>query len=1194
MRKLFTSVVVVLTITWAVGLAAFVPTAQAVSLSSGDLIKGSLPAVYYYGADAKRYVFPDVKTYETWYGSDFSAVKTITDTELATIPIGGNVTYRPGESMVKIQSDPKVYAVSQNGTLHWVSTESVASCLYGSDWSTKVNDVSDAFFVNYTIGSEITDCADYDPDAAKADSSTINVDKGLAEDAAGDITASLAADNPAGATLPLNATNVEVLKFNLSGTGTVNSLTFVSEGVGNAADVAGAYLYEGAKRLTSGKSLNSTTKETTFNTSMSLSGTRTLSLVIDVAAPGTATPGDEHAFKLLSINGEALGGVMGNTFDIGAQAVSNVAVDPTTIPSDPQVGAKNAEIANFKITGGINDSVINSIALTQLGSINSEDLTNFVLENAGTEVATADAISDGDRIVLVFNTPFSLLSGAVKNFTLYADVAGRPGRTIQTYIDEDTDVNVIDSLYGFGATVTNNFTAASNMSVTTQGGEITVSFNGPITGDISKGARDVVLFEFAMTAASPVDVRNTYVQLDCVNATCDLGDGTNPYFSDLKLIDADSSQVLAGPVSVPATNAGGADLSGVLTMVDDWMLDEGTRNLAITADLSNSATAGFVGEPYQITLGNATQIFTGADIKYQGSNDYVATGDIVPNTPIVGNNQTVRASSLEVNLSNYISDNTHVKGVTDAASAAFVLTAGSDSDIKVRRFRVNPQADDDQNGDYLDMLANNDVVSAKLWQVTDAGWSELAGPKSIQTTVEPPATPNAGDELITFENFDITIPAGDSAVLVVSFDATTAALGSTNPDNIAFTIQDATYIEAYDEDDNQVTATTDSGTAIDVAPINAPDGGFGETASTLQTVGSFGLSSDQVATDYQARLVQMGSTGQKALRVLGEAANEDFKVTDAQITVGGANANAVAVSVSYPTDKDQTTYETKSSVLVGGVASFTNMNWYVPADVDSYLSAMVNVQTNAQGALSGNSPFNLTLESENDDLDPSVNDFTKALGLSSGSFATTNTAADADSTGNNLFARKTILTFDLNAASPERVNAVPGLDDYLIFDVSNTEGNKSVINHLTFKLTATDNVPTTWVSGIENTLEIYDMDDLSTNLIDGGTIITTNPSPADAGATEIVVELDQHSSGSSPMVIPAGETKTFQVKLDTTGASSVQDDSVRLDIISNDTAGAAGCTGGLNCLEWTDGSASNIQNGYKVENLPVNGLGTSF
>ena len=405
MRKLFTSVVVVLTITWAVGLAAFVPTAQAVALSSGDLIKASLPAVYYYGADAKRYVFPDVKTYDTWY-VDFSTVKTITDEELAMIPIGGNVTYRPGVNMIKINTDPKVYAVEQNGVLRWVSTEAVASCLYGSGWAGMVNDVSDAFFVNYTIGAEITDCADYDKDAAMAASPSVNVDKGLAAGAAGDITASLAADNPSGATLPLNATSVEVLKFNLSGTGTVNSLTFKSVGVGNVGDIAAAYIYEGAERLTSGKSFNTTTKEATFNLTLPLS-TRVLTLVIDVAGVGTATPGDEHAFKLLAINGEAVGGVMGNTFTVGSQAVSNVVVAATTVPSNPQVGQQKAEIANFKITGGVNDAVINSITLTQLGSINADDLTNFVLEHAGNEVATASAVSAGDRIVLVFNTPFS-------------------------------------------------------------------------------------------------------------------------------------------------------------------------------------------------------------------------------------------------------------------------------------------------------------------------------------------------------------------------------------------------------------------------------------------------------------------------------------------------------------------------------------------------------------------------------------------------------------------------------------------------------------------------------------------------------------------------------------------------------------------------------------------------------------------
>lgn len=112
-------------------------------------------AVYYCGRDGKRYVFPQARVYDSWY-DDFSAVQTITDVELAAIPIGGNVTYKPGSVMVKIQSDPKVYAVDGHGTLRWVTTAELAATLYGADWNTKVVDVSDALFVNYTLGDPIT------------------------------------------------------------------------------------------------------------------------------------------------------------------------------------------------------------------------------------------------------------------------------------------------------------------------------------------------------------------------------------------------------------------------------------------------------------------------------------------------------------------------------------------------------------------------------------------------------------------------------------------------------------------------------------------------------------------------------------------------------------------------------------------------------------------------------------------------------------------------------------------------------------------------------------------------------------------------------------------------------------------------------------------------------------------------------
>ncbi|MBU4421938.1 hypothetical protein L6259_01200 [Candidatus Parcubacteria bacterium] len=141
--------------------------ARAADLEAGDLIKASLPAVYYYSTDGRRYVFPNEKTYNTWY-EGFAGVKTITDAELASIQIGGNAVYRAGVKLVKIQTDPKVYAVAKDGVLRWVKTESIAVALYGADWAQKVEDIPDAFFTNYTVGSDIASAGDYEPATEKA------------------------------------------------------------------------------------------------------------------------------------------------------------------------------------------------------------------------------------------------------------------------------------------------------------------------------------------------------------------------------------------------------------------------------------------------------------------------------------------------------------------------------------------------------------------------------------------------------------------------------------------------------------------------------------------------------------------------------------------------------------------------------------------------------------------------------------------------------------------------------------------------------------------------------------------------------------------------------------------------------------------------------------------------------------------
>ena len=158
LKKALTVAVSAMTAMWSVGVAAFAPLAAAAAPSSsavttGSLVKASLPAVYYVGNNGKRYVFPNEKTYKTWW-SNFTSVQTITDAQLAAIAIGGNVTYRPGARLAKITTDPKVYMVGSGAELHSIADEATALDLFGSDWSKKVDDVPDAFFTNYTVSSE--------------------------------------------------------------------------------------------------------------------------------------------------------------------------------------------------------------------------------------------------------------------------------------------------------------------------------------------------------------------------------------------------------------------------------------------------------------------------------------------------------------------------------------------------------------------------------------------------------------------------------------------------------------------------------------------------------------------------------------------------------------------------------------------------------------------------------------------------------------------------------------------------------------------------------------------------------------------------------------------------------------------------------------------------------------------------------
>lgn len=145
----------------------------------GKLVKMDGLSTLYYVMEGKRYVFPNEKTFNSWF-IDFNDVTTLAAEQIYILPLAGNVLYRPGIIMVKVTTDPKVYVVAKGGELRWVKTEALAKKLYGDDWNLLIDDLPDAFFTNYHIGNAIENESDFDPDTEADGNDSIERNHGKA------------------------------------------------------------------------------------------------------------------------------------------------------------------------------------------------------------------------------------------------------------------------------------------------------------------------------------------------------------------------------------------------------------------------------------------------------------------------------------------------------------------------------------------------------------------------------------------------------------------------------------------------------------------------------------------------------------------------------------------------------------------------------------------------------------------------------------------------------------------------------------------------------------------------------------------------------------------------------------------------------------------------------------------------------
>jgi hypothetical protein len=1230
-KRVFSAAVAAATIAFSVGAGLLVSPASVSAASAGDLIKGtSLSTVYYYGYDGMRYVFPNEATYMTWY-SNFNGVSTISDSALSNITLGGNVVMRPGSWWVKVQSSADTYAVARNGMLHWIETADVAEDLAGSDWNQRIVDVPDVFFADYTVGTSLMKATAYEGalyevggttyvswdgemrevtsagmsangfmskfvlDGSSVDDSALTMGSkvtgeltALADVAqtetsdepsvAGDLTFSEASSMPVGSSVTKGANGVEVFSFDVeagSEDATLNGLVLSLTGAGSATDISAAYLYEGATRLTESRTVNSSTREVTFNSlDVEVPAGDTVTLTLKVTMSTTAQSANTFGFEIESADAVTASGdvsgrfpVSGDEFSVGGASSGTVTVAKTGTVTNPTVGETDAEIAEFKVTAGTEDASVESITLKV---DNASDHSNFNLWDGSTWLVECENTS-GDLVVCDLSDDAFLIEEGDNNiFKLSADIGGQNDDDIKVYVDNAIDVVAVGGDFGYGLSVTDTAydgdsctSSSGDCSFSTvQGGDVTFAFNGPSAGDVQVDAQDQVLVKFSLTASQEVTVKDldvvVYGDDDADDDATDGADAGNDddtdglvtgnndgvvdssdvaSITDIKIVNTDTGAVVMGPMELDNLTD---DASQTIDFTDDFVVEAGkTLNLAVTVDVDDLVGSG--------TEFAASLDVSGLSIEDENG-DALSSSDIVPGSDLTGYNQSAKSASLAIALASTPGDTTTVQGVDSHTAVGFTFTAGDASDITVTELTLSAYGDADDTelalGGETDGQVEDYVESCSLYE----GSTLVAGPEA----------PSSTGSTITFDSMDWMLKA--SKVVTLNVKCNLANPSESTVTYLSFDIADASSdVTAEDEDGDAVEATGDR--------VNG-----GTEANNIVSVNASGSVTAAVASDMpDADFLRTGTVNNHVATYRFTAANEAFTLStlsfseeQAEDDTGTANSNAYANNISTVSLAwDGMKTASPSASMSGNVARFSGLSIPVAVDAPTDVDVYVNVPSTDRvsgGSATSNEKVRMALYTSG-----AGNTYFKATGSGSGAEVNGTTQADI---GGAVFATDGVPTFVVKETYPSvaRSSASPtsavagGRPEVLRFNVSATSGEDVVMDRVIFKMTSTDVSTSNWNKCDSDTtnaayktaasFDIYDRANLTTALdtsdaawslyvADGSVCGTTATAIAFVGVTF-----------SSDEVVTAGTTKTYSLYMSAVSASA-DNDSVFFEVVQD-------------------------------------------
>lgn len=733
----------------------------------------------------------------------------------------------------------------------------------------------------------------------------------------GPLTVSLNSDTPAAAAAPKGASGIVFTCWDFTaGSDDVmlQSLTVHRVGPGKQTDLQNVYLYNGADRITTGRSINSSTQAVEFsniNQSIEAGGVAKICLVGDFAV--NAESASEHSFQLVSAtdittNASSVTGTFplaGNMMRVAGGTVGTVTITKNSSLDQGTVGQKNLRFAQFQLqTDSSEDQTLQRIALNVRGSIRPTDVTNAKLYSADgdTLLAEAEGIAANGLITFVLDQPYEVKKGSTKIFYATADVTGRNGDDIKTYLDENSDLLMVGKTFQYGVQVnssgTNGYNGADPNStpgdsddkfsyVSLKGSSLTIAFNGPVASDIAIGQQGVHCMDLTLTNAtsSALEIEGWQTKITSPHLY-----GTNGQLnlSNIRLVSLPDSSNIAMDAELPSASSP-FPTSQTLTFSGTGTIPASSSiDAAIIFDVSNQAVNG---DTVTCTLEKLSSI-TDSVLIGGNSKDALTGSQITPDSTIVSNNLTISSAALTVDIWNgNPPSSTYTTGTQGAALLGLSLRSGSAFDNTIKEINLQGYVDGDVTGPSFSPTGiSADDGTTNLKDIVDSlnlfnGTTALnATPKSVEA-----------NGLLSFKSLQgLVIPRGQTINVVLKGNINNAAPYGAISDRIKFGVpSNAQLVVTYGTGTAQGLTLSSSSIAI-TTPAN--NGGTDNTGSAIMTITSGGtgttgnLASSKPATVLTGEAAPQ-TTKTELARWRFTSNNETPKLSDIQVGILNKSTN---------------------------------------------------------------------------------------------------------------------------------------------------------------------------------------------------------------------------------------------------------------------------------------------------------------